>query len=287
MQKITKNMRLLSAIALLSVSVISTVRTQTDGNQIINADRCRIDNQTFQAGEEITYKLYYNLNFIWIPAGEVVFRITDFGEVWRISADGKTYPSYEWFFKVRDRYESYIDKETLLPNMSVRNVREGGYTLYDKTILDQKRNRATITRGRAIDNIHENLEVGMDECMHDILSVIYYARNLDYDSMPEGSRVPVKIFIDKEEWPLTVKYDGRDGEKRIKGQGKFKTIKFSPQVIAGEVFKEDTQMDVWVTDDKNKIPLLIESPVSVGSVKAVLKEYKGLRHEMTAAIEKE
>ena len=64
----------------------------------------------------------------------------------------------------------------------------------------------------------------------------------------------------------------------------FKTIKFTPEVIAGQVFDEDTEMNVWVTDDQNRIPLLIESPVAVGSVKAVLKNYKGLRYDMTAKV---
>lgn len=280
--------RMNSFAALIGLLFISAFPTASQpGNTQhtpLEISQCTIDNSTFQAGEEITYKLYYNLNFIWIPAGEVVFKITDFGNVFRISADGRTYKSYEWFFKVRDRYESYIDKETLLPNMSVRDVKEGGYTLYDKTLLNQKENKATIERGRSKETVKENLTVDIDKCMHDILSIIYYARNLDYDSMTKGAQVPVKIFIDKQEWPLKVVYDGHDEEKKIKGQGKFKTIKFSPEVIAGDVFKENTKMDIWVSDDLNKIPLLIESPVSVGSVKAVLKEYKGLRHEMTAKL---
>ncbi len=270
--------------AVFSTAFYHSAKTQNTPQKLTEPTTCYIDNHTFQAGEEITYKLYYNLNFIWIPAGEVVFRIDDFGNVFRISADGKTYPSYDWVFKVRDRYESYIDKNTLLPNMSVRDVREGGYTLYDKTVLNQEQQRAVIERGRSKEKIHDKKEMDIDNCMHDILSIIYYARNLDYDNMEKGAEVPVKIFMDKEEWPLTVKYDGRDASKKIKGLGKFKTIKFSPQVIVGDIFKEDTQMHIWVTDDENKIPLLIESPISVGSVKAVLKDYKGLRHEMTSLV---
>lgn len=275
MNQISKNITLFGIFSLLFFSV------KMQGQEV-SVDRCQVENNTFQTGEEIRYKLYYNLNFIWIPAGEVVFKISDFGEVYRISAVGKTYSSYDWFFKVRDRYESYIDKETLLPNMSVREIREGGYTLYDKTILNQETNKAQVERGRFKDNIHENTEIEMEPCMHDILSVIYFARNLNYEEMNEGARVPVKIFMDKKEWPLTVVYNGRDESKKIKGLGKFKSIKFSPEVVAGDIFAEGAKMDVWVTDDKNKIPLLIEAPLKVGSVKAVLLDYKELRYDMTA-----
>ncbi len=90
--------------------------------------------------------------------------------------------------------------------------------------------------------------------------------------------------MDKETWPLKVRYKGREVGKKIKGQGKFRTHKFNPEVIVGNVFKEDSQMSVWVTDDQNKIPLLIESPVSVGSVKVVLKSYKGLKYDFNAKI---
>jgi hypothetical protein len=288
MNKVSRNIPFFAAaIPLLFLTTLFTGKsTVVESVQGVAIDRCQTENSTFQPGEEVTYKLYYNLNFIWIPAGEAVFKIADFGDVYRVSADGRTYASYEWFFKVRDRYESYISKKTLLPNMSVRDVKEGGYTLYDKTILDQVNQKASITRGRAKDNIHENKEMDIDNCMHDILSVIYFARNLDYENMPEGSRVPVKIFMDKEEWPITVIYDGKDEEKKVKGLGKFKTIKFSPEVTAGDFFEKDAQMDIWVTDDKNKLPLLIAAPLSVGSVKAVLKDYKGLRYDMTAKVDK-
>ena len=124
----------------------------------------------------------------------------------------------------------------------------------------------------------------MGDCMHDILSVVYYARNIDYDNFDAGQTFPVKIFMDKEIHPLQVKYKGKEAKKKIKGQGSFNTIKFSPEVITGDVFEEGTEMNIWVSDDGNRIPLLIESPVSVGSVKAVLKSYSGLKHDLSAKV---
>ena len=245
--------------------------------------QCFIENRTFQAGEQITYKLFYNWNFIWLAAGEVVFNVTESDGKYHISAVGRTYKTYEWFFKVRDYYDSYIDKETLLPYTSIRDVHEGKYTLYDKVDFDQEKNLAVSERGKTRYETTTK-KYDLDGCMHDVLSIIYYSRNLDFDRYEAGQEFPVKIFMDKEVWPLKVKYKGKEESKRIKGRGKFKTIKFSPEVIEGEVFKTDTEMNVWVSDDGNRIPLLIESPVSVGSVKAVLKDYKGLKYDMTSKI---
>ena len=248
-------------------------------------DVFNIYNSAFQHGEELTYKVYYNLNFVWVPAGEVVFRVNEVEEQFHYSVKGSTYSSYEWFFKVRDYYDTYVEKGSLLPALSIRDVKEGGYTLYDKVSFDQKKNTAFSTRGRAKDNIKENKEYKVDPCMHDILSLIYYTRNLDFGKMYSGQKVPVKIFIDKEVWPLNMTYRGKVAEKSIKGLGKFNTIEFSPQVIEGEYFKEGTEMKIWATDDKNRVPLMIESPVAVGSVKVVLKSWKGLRNGMDARID--
>lgn len=246
---------------------------------------CSIQNQAFQAGEELVYTVYYNLNFVWVPAGEVVFTVSEEGGQYRLLAKGKTFKSYEWFFKVRDTYESYINKQTLLPSASIRDVREGSYTLYDKTTFDQLNNTAYTIRGRSKENIKEIVQTNTGDCMHDILSIIYYLRNVNYNQMKAGDSVPIKIFIDKDVVPTEVEYVGRESRKKIKDGGHFNTIHLSPQVVEGTVFKEGDRPHIWVSDDENKIPLLIESPVIVGSVKAVLTSHKGLRYDLSSKVD--
>jgi hypothetical protein len=249
----------------------------------LNSIQCSIDNQAFQAGEEMVYKIYYNWNFVWMSAGEVVFRVKEAGDQYHLSVHGTTYKSYEWFYKVDDKYDTYVDKRTLLPSVGIRDIWEGKYRLYDRIAFDHKHNVARSLRGKSKETA-ELTEYKVDNCMHDVLSIIYFARNLDFNRMVPGAEVPIKIFIDKETWPLKVKYKGKEEKKRVRGNGRFKTILFSPQVISGYVFKDGTEMNVWVSDDNNKIPLLIESPISVGSIKAVLKSYKGLRHPLDAEL---
>lgn len=245
---------------------------------------CNTENKVFTAGEEIVYKFYYNWNFVWLSAGEVTFKVSDKGNEYHLQANGRTYKSYEWFYRVRDRYECYVDKVTLLPRLSIRDIQEGSYRLYDKITYDQNGRKATSLRGKTREEASAST-YSIDNCMHDVLSILYYARNVEFGSMNVGAQVPVKVFMDKEVYPLKVKYLGRDDEFKVKGLGHFRTHKFSPQVVAGRVFKDDSQMVVWVSDDGNKLPLLIESPVSVGSIKAVLKSYKGLRHPLSSKIQ--
>jgi len=275
---------------IFSIMAFTIPPTETDSTSIniplLDAEKdviepCFMENKTFQGGEEITYKLYYNWGIMWLSAGEVTFKVNDMGSQYHVAVAGRTYKSYEWFFKVRDYYDTYIDKNSLLPKTAIRNVREGKYRLYDEITFDQENKKASSLRGKTKD-VATKKNYNLGECMHDMLSVIYYSRNIDFESYKEGEEFPVKIFMDKEVWPLNVKYKGKQSRKKVKGKGRFNTIKFSPQVVSGRVFKEGEKMMVYVSDDKNRIPLLIESPVSVGSVKAVLKNYKGLKYNMTA-----
>lgn len=274
-------------ILLFSLLVVSLVAFAWKPNQQLVDNSidtsCAMENTTFVDGEQITYKLYYNWNFVWISAGEVTFNVKDIESQYYVSAYGRTYSSYDWMFKVRDKYESYIDKASLLPVLSVRDVHEGNYQLYDKVNFNQELNFAVSERGKTAKHTKKT-QFDVPACTHDVLSIVYYIRNLDFDNMNVGTKVPTRIFMDNETWPLGVEYKGKKKKKNIKGLGKFNCIQLSPEVIAGDVFKEDTEMNIWVSDDKNKIPLLIESPISVGSVKAVLKSYKGLKYDMTSKI---
>jgi len=247
--------------------------------QAQEAQQCAIRNFAFQSGEEVRYKLYYNWNFVWMPAGEVVFTVEDSGGLMKLKAVGTTYKSYEWFFEVDDIYESYVDPNTLLPTKSVRDIKEGNFTLYDKVEFDRKNQRALSVRGRNKSEAVDKDPIKIESCVHDILSVIYFARNLDYQNMNVNETFPISIFLDNEVYPLEVKYKGTDMNKKVKGIGRFETYVFSPATIAGEVFKEGDKMKVWVSKDQNRLPLLIESPLAVGSVKAVLMDYSGLRYE--------
>ncbi len=236
----------------------------------------------FQHGERLTYKIYYNLNFIWVPAGEVTFQVFDEGNQLHYKAKGETYDSYEWFFTVKDEYDSWVDKNTLLPNYSERSVNEGDYHIFEKISFNQSAKKMTVWRSSKRGEKEEKTEHSVQAECHDVLSSLYNLRNFDFGSQSSGYAVPLRIFMDKEEYPLQMKYMGRESNKKVYKMGRYKTLKFQPEVIAGNVFNEDAKMTVWVSDDANRIPLLIESPVSVGSVKMVLKEYWGLKHNFEA-----
>ncbi|MCC7245977.1 MAG: DUF3108 domain-containing protein [Saprospiraceae bacterium] len=242
-------------------------------------------NVSFQNGEKLTYKIYYNLNFIWVPAGEVVFTVGDENTQFHYNAKGRTYSSYEWFFTVKDEYDSWVDKNTLLPNYSERNVDEGKYHIFEKISFNQSSKKMTVWRAEKRGMAETKTEHDVKSSVHDVLSSLYYLLTIDLGSQQSGYTVPFSVFMDKEEFPLKMRYQGKDARKKVHGMGRYKALKFQPQVIAGNVFNDDAKMTVWVSDDQNRIPVLIESPVSVGSVKMVLKEYWGLKYPFEAKVD--
>jgi hypothetical protein len=239
-------------------------------------DFCGIRNYSFQDGENITFTVFYNALGIYVNAGTANFTVSqeNIGNkpAYHIVGTGSSNTSYDWIFKVRDRYESYIDTTNLQPLKFIRNVDEGGHKIYENITFNQQTNSAITTKG-----IYK-----VPNCVQDVLSSIYYARNMDFDKYKVDDKIPFSMFLDNEVFNLYIKYLGKETIKTR--YGKFKAIKFKPLLVKGTIFDGGEKMTVWVSDDANHIPLRIESPIVIGSVKVDMMMYKNLRHPLTSMI---
>ena len=116
--------------------------------------------------------------------------------------------------------------------------------------------------------------------MFDILSVIYSLRNIDKSRLTLGEEIPFNMMLDDDIYPLSMEYLGQDKSKKVKNLGNYSTIKFSPSVIKGRVFDKNERMNVWISDDNNNLPVIIESPLAVGKIKVILQKHEGLRYPL-------
>jgi len=237
---------------------------------------CGIRNTAFQAGEVLTFKVFYNAGPLYIAAGEATFTINleklMNKPVYHIVGDGKTYNFYDNFFKVRDKYETFIDTATLQPLKFIRNVYEGGYKKYENVTFNQAANTAVTNDG----------VFKVPNCVQDVVSAIYYSRNIDFNKYKEDDKIPFSMFLDNETYNLYLRYLGKETIKTK--YGKFRAIKFKPLLIKGTIFEGGEKMIVWVSDDANRIPLRIESPISVGSIKVDMMNYRNPRYPLSALI---
>lgn len=241
-------------------------------------DFCNTTNTAYKPGERLVFHAYYNMGFIWIYAGNAVFTVqsTTYNgkNAYYVKGDGRTAPSYEWFYKVRDLYESYIDQQTLLPLRHSRAVSEGHINFRHDIKFDRSANIAQTANG----NLYP-----ISRCTQDVVSAIYFARNIDYNKYAPGTRIPFDMFLDDKLYSLYIKYMGKEKVKTKKGT--FNAIKIVPLLIEGTMFNGGEGMTVWVSDDKNHLPLRVSSPIVVGSVKADLMDYSGLANPFSSLIE--
>ena len=250
---------------------------------------CSIKEVSFQSGELLRYKIYYNWHAIWVNAGEVSFDVSTENFLGKscfyVNSVGSTYKKYDWIYKVRDRYEVWMDKSTLKPYRFKREVNEGRSYIYNDYFFFPKKSLVqTVTK--IDDEPVKKDSASIGKCTYDVLSMIYYARCIDYSNVNVGDTIPISLFLDDKEYPSYIRYLGKEDIK-TKEKKVYKCIKFKPLLIEGTIFKGGEDMTVWVTDDKNKIPVYIETPILVGSIKVSLLEYQNTKYPVECEILKE
>ncbi len=228
----------------------------------------------FDTGEWFKFRMSYS-NFL--KAGNATLTVKDGKidekEVYHVVGKGWTTGMIKWFFKVKDRYESYFDKETIMPYKFVRNIDEGGHTKDIEIDFDQENNTALVNNKK-----HKTQKlIDTRPNIQDMVSTFYYLRNnLDTENLNIGDEVRVDMFFDEENYGFKLKYLG---EETIRTDfGTVESLKFRPYVMAGRVFKEEESLTLWVSKDKNKVPLRIKADLAVGSLRADLEAFKGLKH---------
>ncbi len=227
----------------------------------------------YKTGEFFKFRIHYGL----ITAGYATLQIKDAEinskKMHHVVGYGKTTGAARLFFKVEDHYESYIDTETNKPYIYVRNINEGGYTKNQQGYFNQSKNTVLV---KDLEKKTENT-FNVTEEVQDIVSAFYYLRNHPkVDKMQVNEFIVIDMFFDNEIFKFKLKFLGK--EKLDTKFGEINTMKFRPYVQSGRVFKEQESLTVWVSDDANKMPLSIKASLAVGSLKADISEYKGLKY---------
>ncbi|MBK9720308.1 MAG: DUF3108 domain-containing protein [Saprospiraceae bacterium] len=237
----------------------------------------------FTPGEKLVYKIFYNWNFVWLAAGEIVFEIKEEQEAYHIEVTGKTYASYEWFYKVRDKYHSYIDKKTGLPKLYIRDIHQGDYRHYEKIVFDYQNHKATSYTGKRFDQL-KSQEIDLDGNYYDMISSMYFLRNIKIEDFKKERHRGFKLILDNRKYNLNLKYVADKDQFKVKESGTYNAFHAIGDVITGNVFKDDVQMNFWISNDSNMLPVMLESPLVVGSVKGILASYTNLKYPFSAKV---
>jgi hypothetical protein len=238
----------------------------------------------FSAGQEKAYlpgeKVNYSINYGVVQGGiatlEIVPDTFKGKEVLHSVLLGKTTGMADAIFKVKDIYESYIEPESELPVLSIRNIREGRYTKYNEVIFDHYSRSDSAILTSDLTGIHIT-----QKGIHDILSCFYYLRNhhlQNYEGLKKGDMITIMTWFTDELYPIRLRYLGTF-EIRTK-VGRMKCLKFNPVTEVGRLFKTEDDVTFWFTADKNFLPVRIRFEIFVGAFVAEIIGYEGLKYPL-------
>lgn len=231
----------------------------------------KIENKAFTVGEKLTYEVNYGF----ITAGYAEYSIPKISriagrDVYNVTFNVSSVPTFDPFYKVRDHYETYLDVEGIFPWRFEQHIREGGYSRDFSAFFDQRKGKAKTSEG----------SYDIPKYVHDIVSALYLGRTFDYTKMKEGDKVHLENFYKDKTYPLDIVYKGRETVS-VKA-GKFDCIILEPLVQEGGLFKNEGSIIIWLTNDELKIPVKVKTKVLIGSIDAELSSYSGLAGELKA-----
>lgn len=224
----------------------------------------------FKAGEQITYKLKYGF----FSAAEAVIKVEnsalkfDGHSALHINANARTLGTFNLLFKTKNEYHSYIDPVTLLPYYYSENRQESKYRHTDKVTFDREKNVITADKG----------QFPFKGNVFDFLSCYYFARNIDVSNLKIGEKLDLRYFLEDGIHSLTITYLGKEQVKC--GLGTFNCLKFNPTIIPGRIFRKNSMLYLWITDDKNRIPVKAHVELVVGSLVMDLSQASGLKYPL-------
>ncbi|HMR18575.1 MAG TPA: DUF3108 domain-containing protein [Sphingobacterium sp.] len=229
-----------------------------------------LSESTFKEGEKLTYKLRYGkmsaaTGVLSVNASKLQFS----QPTYHLNAYGQTSSFFSMFFTVRNKYDSYISQNTFLPFLYLEDIKEGNYTRKEYATFDHRNKTVKGQKGTFKSPVAQTF---------DLLSAYYFARNLDFSSLKPGDTFKLTYFLNDEIEQLGIQYIGV--EKIKTNLGTIECIKLSPEIKPGRIFKKDSRLYLWVTNDGNRIPVRAHVDILIGSVSLELDKAEGLKHEL-------
>ncbi len=238
------------------------------------------ENNAFQKGEKMHYRVFYNSMLTGnVTAGNASLRIEKQArkvknrQTMHIKAEGNTKGAFSFFFKVMNRYETFIDEQAIVPMLFRQSLREAKYRKNQTISFNQEKNYAIV----------DNEIVQTTENVQDIISSLYFMRTYNFDTAKVGDVYSIQFLLNDSVHVSRILFEGREKIKTKKGT--FHTLRFRPEVLIGDVFSQEYPMTLWVSDDKNKILIAAETEIIVGSLKMEITDYSGLKNPLTSLVE--
>lgn len=244
------------------------------------------DRLAFCAGESMSFVIHYKWGVINSDVGmaSVTLSEEDFNGIptFHCEVIGSTTRLFDFVFKVREHFESWFTRDGLRPIKFIRDSHEGKYVATNTFNYDWEHaliaaDVYSTTAGQ------RSVELPLDRCTYDLPSLFFLARNMNIDAVTPEIRYPMTFAIDDDVYNVHFILHGRETID-VKGLGRINTIKFSARLLAGEVFRSDTDMTIYISDDDNRLPVYFEAPLLVGKASGRMTACYGLAHPFSSMV---
>ncbi len=242
----------------------------------------------FKSGEYGLYAAYFNWNFIWIQSGEVGFKAdtVQYKEqaAWHLKAVGKTFKAYDLLYTVRDTFETFSNYNSFQPIDSRRALNHAKDHSLHEYGFDPSAGIISVRINQEKKSLYQ-ASLPIQENTFDLLATAYHFREFDFDKLFVGQKVSYRMLVDRKVDDLYFRYLGIENVKTRNGK-EYRCHKVSVYLLQGDFFPEGEYMKIWFTDDRNHLPVQVETKILIGSVKALLLETKSLKYPLTSLISK-
>lgn len=245
--------------------------------------------QLYHPGEELEYRVSYRAKYFPnTEIGSVEVTTTavreDSTDFYKVVGVGRTLPTYRWFFNMEDRYTIHIDPATMRTERFRSDILEGSYTFESSYDYDWE-NRIARTRWSSRKRPFKEREIALTDVSMDAISLFFNMRSAKAEQFSKGEIGTLEMLLEDTVRQINYRFLGRE-TKKIRNMGKFRALKFECQLgtTEGYSFTDGSVFTMWISDDENKIPLAIESPIRIGSVQAYIYSFKGLKYPLKSRV---
>ena len=244
----------------------------------------------FGQGEELLYNVSYRAALI-PPINIMRVSIRTFDETlggmrqFHIVGNGRTTGGVKGIFELNDTYHAWLDGTTLLPSRTTSDIREDSYRLSTTYTYDWNTMTVSNVRRNPRWEADRRATIPLKKNSGDALSLLYRLRAIDPGSLTPGGANELELVLSEDSKPIVFRFIGRE-EVKIRKIGKFRALKFTCTMATsdGSTYEEGMTFTAWISDDANKIPLMVESPIRIGRVSVTLADGFRTLHPLTSLV---
>lgn len=246
-----------------------------------------INQKSFLPGEIIEYRL----NFSIFTVGKAKYIVQDQiyninnRPAYKVDIYGNTSGLVDWITHVEDHWGAYIDTTSLLPHKTYRNIIEGRYRKNEIVNFDHNTCKIEVQELDQETRLFKEPQLfeSPAKYIYDMLGGILLIRSIDFDTLQVGDTIKVNAFFQDTFYNFRTVFKKREVIKTK--VGKFRALAMVPLMPENSIFEEgESSVTFWISDDENKIPLLIRAKMLIGSAGVEITSFSGIRNPISSYV---